>query len=62
MTTDRSLPVAWVRRRELSDELTLLHERAESARQVARDVRDESREIVARCEEGRISRQNRRAT
>jgi hypothetical protein len=52
-----SLP-AWGRRVGIREELASLHERAQEARQAAEAVRDESREIVARCVDGRIRREN----
>jgi hypothetical protein len=42
----------------MRDELASLHERVKAARYAAEDVRNESREIVARCVDGRIRRQN----
>jgi hypothetical protein len=37
---------------------TSLQQRAVALRQAARDVQEESREIIARCLEGRIRREN----
>ena len=42
----------------MRDELASLHERANAARQAAEDVRGAARQIVARCVDGRIRREN----
>ena len=48
---------AWARRQEVRRDLMLLHERRIAAVQLAHEIREESRAIVARCLEGRIRRE-----
>jgi hypothetical protein len=57
---DRSVLSASARRQEIRDDLKLLHERALDVRRASQEVRAESYEIVARCLEARISRENER--
>jgi len=51
-----ALPSA--RREGVGEEPASLFERAKAARHAARGVQDEAREIVARCVDGPISREN----
>ena len=60
--SDRLLPPTWARDEETRNDLKLLHDRSKAARQAAQDVREESREIVARCLESRINRANQRGS
>ena len=58
MSSTASAALAWARRKELREELAALHQRRIAAVRVAQRLRQESREIVARCHEGRIGREN----
>lgn len=59
VTATRSFPLTSARLKALAD-LDKLHSHAEATRQAAEEVQAESRELVARCIEGRISRENER--
>jgi hypothetical protein len=57
MDGKRSMPAAWLPRRRPQADPTTLYARAQVARAVAREVQGESRRILARCLEERISRE-----